>query len=85
MTECEVKLYSLSTCSHCKDTKEFLNQCGIKYQCIEVDKLDLEQRKKVLVELKKIKPECAFPTIIIGDQVIIGLQKEEIKGLLGIK
>lgn len=85
MTECEVKLYSLSTCSHCKDTKEFLNQCGITYQCIEVDKLDLEQRRKVLEELKAINPECAFPTIIIGDHVIVGLQKEKIKEIIGIK
>ncbi|MCX5893476.1 MAG: glutaredoxin family protein [Deltaproteobacteria bacterium] len=85
MTECDVKLYSLSTCSHCKDAKEFLNQCGINYKCIEVDKLDLEQRRNVLEELKQIKPECAFPTIIIGDHVIIGLQKAEIKEILGIK
>jgi glutaredoxin-like protein NrdH len=85
MTECDVKLYSLSTCIYCKDTKEFLDQCGIKYKCIEVDKLELEQRRKVLEELKEIKPECAFPTIIIGDQVIVGLQKDEIKEILGIK
>jgi glutaredoxin len=58
--QCDVKLYALSTCIHCRDTKEFLNQCGIKYQCIEVDKLDLEQRRKVLEELKEIKPECAY-------------------------
>ena len=85
MSECDVTLYSLSTCSHCKDTKEFLNQCGVKYQCIEVDKLDLEQRRKAIEELKEIKPECSFPTIVIGDQVIIGLQKDEIKEILGIK
>lgn len=85
MTECDVTLYSLSTCIHCKDTKEFLNQCGINYKCIEVDKLDLEQRRKVLEQLKEIRPECSFPTIIIGDNVIIGLQKEEIKEILGIK
>ena len=85
MTECDVTLYSLSTCGHCKDTKEFLTQCGINYKCIEVDKLDLEQRRKVLEKLKEIKPECAFPTIIIGDNVIVGLQKDEIKEILGIK
>ena len=85
MNQCDVKLYSLSTCSHCKDTKEFLNQCGVGYQCIEVDKLDQEQRKKVLEELKEVNPNCAFPTIIIGDKVIVGLQKEEIKEVLGLK
>ena len=85
MNQCDVKLYSLSTCIHCKDAKEFLNQCGVGYKCIEVDKLDLEQRKKVLAQLKEVNPKCAFPTIMIGDKVILGLQKEEIKEVLGLK
>ena len=85
MNQCDVTLYSLSTCIHCRDTKEFLNQCGVGYKCIEVDKLDQEQREKILTELKKVNPKCAFPTIIIDDNVIVGLQKEEIKEVLGIK
>jgi glutaredoxin-like protein NrdH len=85
MNQCEIKLYSLSTCIHCKDTKEFLNQCGINYNCVDVDKLDLEQRKKLLEEIKKINPQCAFPTLVIGDKVIVGFKKDEIKEVLGIK
>jgi glutaredoxin-like protein NrdH len=85
MNQCDVKLYSLSTCIHCKDTKEFLHQCGVGYKCIEVDKLDPEQREKVLTELKKVNPKCGFPTIIIGDNVIVGLQKDKIKEVLEIK
>ena len=84
MNQCDVQLYSLSTCIHCRDTKEFLSQCGINYNCIEVDKLDPERRKQVLTELKQLNPECGFPTIIVGDKVIVGLQKEEIKEILGI-
>ncbi|MCK9376106.1 MAG: glutaredoxin family protein [Syntrophobacterales bacterium] len=82
--QCDVQLYSLSTCSHCKDTKEFLNQCGVTYDCVDVDKLDLEQRKKVLEEIKKINPKCAFPTLVVGGKVIVGFKKEEIKEVLGI-
>ena len=48
MKDCDVKLYALSTCIHCKNTKEFLTQCGVNYDCIDVDKLDIEQRKKIL-------------------------------------
>jgi glutaredoxin-like protein NrdH len=81
----DVKIYSLTTCSHCRDTKEFLNQCGVAYKCINVDELVPEERNKVLMELKELSPECAFPTIIIGDKVIVGLQKKEIKEVLGIK
>ncbi|MCL4504283.1 MAG: hypothetical protein M1438_20860 [Deltaproteobacteria bacterium] len=50
-----------------------------------MDKLAPEQRKKVIEELKAIKPECAFPTVIIGDKIIVGFQKEELKEVLGIK
>jgi glutaredoxin-like protein NrdH len=85
MKQCSVKLYSLSTCIHCKDAKEFLNQCGINTDCVDVDKLDLVQRKTLLEEIKGINPECAFPTIVIGDKVIVGFKKDEIKEILGIK
>ncbi len=83
--QCDVQLYALSTCSHCRDTKEFLNQCGVAYDCVDVDKLDLEQRKKVLEEIKQINPQCAFPTLVVGGKVIVGFKKEEIKEALGIK
>ena len=85
MDKCDVKLYSLSTCIHCKDAKEFFNQCGINTDCVDVDKLDPEPRKKLLEEIKQINPGCAFPTIVIGNKVIVGFKKDEIKEILGIK
>ncbi len=78
MKECDIKLYALSTCIHCRNTKEFLNDCGVNYDCVEVDKLDKEERNAVLEEIKKINPSCSFPTLIIGDKVIVGFRKEEI-------
>jgi glutaredoxin-like protein NrdH len=84
MKPCEVKLYSLSTCSHCKDTKDLLNQCGVDYDCVDVDRLDAEKRQKFLAEIKKLNPECTFPTLVIDDQVIVGFKKDQIKEALGI-
>ena len=84
MQQCDVMLYALSTCGHCKDTKAFLGECGVNYDCVDVDQLDEAERKKVLKELIKINRDCAFPTLIIGDKVVIGFRKEEIKELLGI-
>jgi glutaredoxin-like protein NrdH len=84
MKPCKVKVYSLSTCSHCKDTKEFLNQCGIEYDCVEVDKLAPEPRQKFLEEIKRLNPQCSFPTLVVGDNVIVGFKKEGIKEVLGI-
>ncbi len=84
MNQCDVKLYSLSTCSHCKDTKELLNQCQIHYYCVDVDTLDLDRRKTLLEEIKKLNPQCTFPTLVAGDKVIIGFKQAEIKEVLGI-
>ncbi len=85
MRQCAVKLYSLSTCIHCKDAKNFFNQCKIYTDCVDVDKLSMEQRKNLLEEIKQLNPECTFPTIVIGKKVIVGFKKDELKEILGIK
>ena len=84
MKECDVRLYALSTCIHCRSTKELLDKCGVGYQCVDVDKLDAEERKQVLEEIKKINPSCSFPTIIIGEKIIVGFRAEEIKEALNL-
>ena len=80
----DVKIYSLSTCSHCKATKRFLEECKIQYEFTDVDITKGEERKAILEDIKKINPKCSFPTIIIGDKVIVGFKEDEIKEALGI-
>ena len=79
-----VKLYTLSTCSHCKATKEFLNDCSVKYEFEDVDLLEGEERKAILEDVRKWNPKCSFPTIVIGDKVIAGFKENEIREALGI-
>ncbi len=79
-----VKIYSLSTCRHCKDAKKFLNDCTVKYDFIDVDLLNRKERNEILEEIKKFNPDCSFPTILIGDKVIAGFKEAEIKKALGI-
>lgn len=79
-----VKIYSLSTCSHCKTAKKFLGDCTIKYDFIDVDLLEGEERKSILEDVKKFNPRCSFPTIIIGEKVIVGYKEDEIKEALGL-
>ena len=45
MSQCPVKLYALSTCSHCRDTKDLLNQCHIAYDCVDIDTLGGREEK----------------------------------------
>lgn len=79
-----VKIYTLSTCSHCKATKRFLNDCQVKYEFTDVDLLEEAERQAILEEVKKLNPRCSFPTIIIGDRVIVGYKEDEIKEALGL-
>ena len=77
-------LYTLSTCSHCKATKKFLDECKVEYQFTDVDLLEGEERAAILEDIKKLNPRCSFPTIIIGDKVIVGYKEQEIKEALDI-
>ncbi|MCP3954535.1 MAG: glutaredoxin family protein [Desulfobacterales bacterium] len=84
MTEKEVKIFSLSTCSHCKSTKKFLSDCTVKYDFVDVDLLGGDERKAILEDLKKFNPKCSFPTVIIGETVIVGYKEDKIKEALGL-
>jgi glutaredoxin len=84
MTNPEVKIFSLSTCSHCKATKKYLSDCTIKYEFIDVDLLKGDERKAIIEDVKKFNPRCSFPTIIIGDKVIVGFKEKEIQEALGM-
>ncbi|RZB35788.1 MAG: hypothetical protein SRB2_02780 [Desulfobacteraceae bacterium Eth-SRB2] len=84
MSDNTVKIYSLSTCSHCKSTKKFLSDCTVLYDFVDVDLLEGQERKEILEDIKKFNPKCSFPTIIIGDKVIVGFKENEIREALGL-
>jgi glutaredoxin len=84
MTDKKVKVFSLSTCSHCKSTKKLLSECTIQYDFVDVDLLEGDERKAILADVKKFNPKCSFPTIIIGDEVIVGYKEKKIKEALGL-
>jgi glutaredoxin len=82
--EAKVKLYTLSTCSHCKSTKKLLDECSVQYECTEVDLLQGDERTAILDDERKLNPRCSFPTIIINGKVIVGYKEQEIKEALGL-
>jgi glutaredoxin len=84
MTSQPVKIYSLSTCSHCKATKKLLDDCTIQYEFVDVDLTHGDERKAILEDVKKFNPKCSFPTIIIGEKVVVGYKEDEIKEALGL-
>ena len=72
----------MSTCGHCKATKTLLDECRVKYDFTDVDLTHGEERAAILEDVKKFNPNCSFPTIIIGDKVIVGYKEDEIREAL---
>ncbi|GAB6057165.1 glutaredoxin family protein [Desulfonatronum parangueonense] len=81
----QIRVYALSTCIHCKRAKEFLDKCGVEYDCKHVDWMTGQERTDTLAEMKQYNPAQSFPTIIIGDTIIVGFKKEEIEKALGME
>jgi len=61
-----------------------LEKCKIEFEVTDVDLLQQVERKKIIEEVKKWNPQCSFPTIIIGDKVIVGNKEDDIKEALGL-
>jgi glutaredoxin len=80
----DIQVYALTTCSHCKAAKRLLDDCTVHYDVVNVDTLEGDERKAILDDVKKFNPKCTFPTIIIGDKVIVGFKEKEIKEALGL-
>ena len=78
----EIKVYALSTCVHCKHAKEFLEEKHIPYDCVHVDFLSGEERTKIMDIVRKLNPALSFPTIVIGDKVIVGFRRDELLTML---
>ncbi|WOF15918.1 glutaredoxin [Methanoplanus sp. FWC-SCC4] len=81
----EIKLYALSTCVHCRKTKEFLEKNNVSYYYIYVDLLEPDELDEIYSEVKKYNPRGSFPTIVInGTRVIVGSKLDEIRKVLDL-
>lgn len=77
-------MYTLSTCGHCKAAKQFLKDHGISFSYRDVDLLTGEERRETIERVRAINPACSFPTILIGDKVIVGFNELAIREALGL-
>ena len=75
-----VRVFSLSTCYHCKTIRKMLEKYSVPAEYLELDLMDEEKRDAALEELKsRIEGRSAsFPTLFIGDRVVEGAKHREI-------
>ena len=74
-----VAIYTTPTCHFCQMTREFFNEHGIEYTTYDVAK-DLERRQ----EMFTITNQMGVPVVAIGEDIVIGFDKEKLSELLGI-
>lgn len=74
-----VTIYSTPTCHFCQLTKEFLKEKGIGYSEHNVA-TDLEKRQEMIQK----SGQMGVPVITIGNELIVGFDKERLASLLGV-
>ena len=84
MDQPKVFVYALSTCGHCRNAKKLLDSKNVEYDSVDVDLLPRDEMKKTLEEVRKVNPQAAFPTIVIGDKVIVGYRELDMLEALGL-
>jgi glutaredoxin 3 len=75
-----VKVYSITDCSWCKKTKNYLSSRGIEYEDINVEK-DKEGRQ----ELISLSKQQSVPVLNIDGNVVVGFDKEKIDEYLNLQ
>lgn len=79
-----VTVYGLSTCPYCRMTRTFLDEGGVEYEDVEVDKLEGQERTDTVEEVRRLSGGASFPVVVVGDEVIVGFDKVRIKKVLGL-
>jgi len=82
MNRNRIILFSLQTCSHCKDVRKMLQKRKVSFRTLYIDLMVGSERNDAMRQLKRVNPSVSFPTLVIGETVIVGNKQEEIKKAL---
>ena len=74
-----VTIYSTPTCHFCQMSKDFFKEHNISYTEHNVA-TDLEKRKEMIEK----SGQMGVPVITIGDELIVGFDKDQFSKLLGV-
>ena len=77
-------LIALSTCPRCNRIKKFLEMNQITAIVIDYDLLTSGEKKAHLKFLQPLNPLYIFPTLIVGEDVVVGEKYEAVKEVLGL-
>lgn len=79
-----IKVFALSTCPYCHQTRKFLDENGVDYDVVEVDTLVDKERADAIEEVKRLSGGTSFPVVVAGEEVVVGFDKVRIAKLAGL-
>lgn len=79
----QIKVFALSTCPYCRQARTFLDESGVIYDVVEVDKLTGQERADAIDDVKRLSNGTSFPVIVVGEEVVVGYNKSRIQQLIG--
>lgn len=84
MANHSIRFYGLSTCIHCRHTREFLEKEHVAFDLVYVDQLHGSERDDAIEKVRYFNPRLSFPTVVVDDgkEVVVGFQPEKLKEVL---
>lgn len=74
-----VTIYTTPTCHFCQMAKEFFSEKGVEYTAFDVA-ADAAKRQEMI----ELTGQLGVPVIQIGDEVMVGFDREKLAIKLGI-
>ncbi len=75
-----VTIYSTPTCHFCKLAKEFFAEKNIQFTGYDVS-TDASKREEMI----QMTGQLGVPVIVIGEDVMVGFDREKVAGKLGVE
>ncbi|OGC88334.1 NrdH-redoxin [Candidatus Adlerbacteria bacterium RIFOXYC1_FULL_48_26] len=75
-----VTIYTTPTCHFCKLAKEFFAEKNVEYTAYDVS-TDAEKREEMI----NLTGQLGVPVIKIGEDLMVGFDREKVAGKLGIE
>ena len=81
--EDNILVFSLSTCMWCKKGKRFLDDLKLKYRYIDVDKIEHQDKSKILDYLRSnFSQRISYPFLICKKGHVVGYNPNQYEELL---
>lgn len=75
-----VTIYTTPTCHFCKMAKEFFAEKNVQYTAYDVS-TDAAKRDEMI----QLTGQLGVPVIVIGEDIMVGFDREKVAGKLGIQ